>query len=277
MQERKLQELIKASGASSPATRIYHLSDFDPLKFIEETQTFPLLAPKQVLVLKEANRLNKSAKEVLASSLSSIPSFSLIVFEADEISKGDLLYEWVMKQGSVIELSDMNAEEKEPFVRDLLKREGKKITEDALELLLEKSGGNLALLSESLEKLILNSGDKVTVGPEAVLALSEEGSSFDGFDLINAFARRDIAYTLKILDRLFETLGEAPTEIIGIINWHFKRLWQAQEMLELGRSSYEVGKELRIPRYFLNDFLKQAKQFGEETLRKIFQRLVDLG
>ncbi len=274
---KKLEELIKDSGGDSPpAVHSYYSWDFDPSRFIEEIQTFPFFTSKQLFILKEANRLGKAAKEILIKSLSSIPLFSTVILEAEEISKEDPLGEWVREKGNMIECRDLNPEEKDFFVKRFLEKESKSITPEALDILLERCGGSLTLLSESLNKLVLYAKDEKVVGSEIVLSLSERGNRLDGFDLINAFSQNDVARTLKIFADLYELHDTEPLEILGIFNWHFKRLWKAHELSGKGHSFQEVAKELRIPRYVWNDFKNQQKRFAREQLRVILEKLFEM-
>lgn len=276
LREKKLGELIKTSGSEETAVHIYHSWDFDSSQFVREVQTFPIFSAKQFFVLKEADHLSKPDKEILIKSLTSIPFFSVIALEAEEIAKSDLLYGWVLERGCLFEFRDLNLDDLELFAKGFLKKEGRSIGEDALEILLERCRGNATVLQESLSKLALYATGKKRIEPEMVLALSERDASSDGFDLLNAFSRNELNRALKILADLCQLRGAEPAEILGLFNWHFKRLWQAHEMLAKGYSFQDIGRMLRIPRYFWDDFLRQAKRFTQDKLKVIFEALFEL-
>jgi len=273
--QKKLEELFPPATDKSILIRIYHGWEFDVSKFIEEAQTYPFLASKQLLIIKDANRLHKSAKESLKQGLAMIPSFTAMVLEAEEIAKDDVLYAWAAESGAVYWTSDSKSQP-DQFVRNFLKKEGKSITPEALDFLIKNCGGDEGLLAEGLAKLVLYAREKKEIGREEVTLLSERGGSFDNFDLVNAFSRNQTGRVLAIVGELFEETSEAAPEIIGGLNWHFKRLWRVQDLLALGLSSYEIAKELRMPPQFLNDFISHAKRFGRERLRQVFEALFEL-
>lgn len=272
--QKKLKEILPAPADTCPH-RIYHGWEFDLPKFIEEAQTYPFLAEKQILIIKEAARLPKAAKESLKQALAVIPPFTAVVFEAEDIAKDDALYTWAAEAGVLCLASDTKPQP-EPFIRQFLKKAGKSITPEAVDYLIKNCGGDEGLLAEGLEKLVLYARGKKEIGREEVTLLSEHGGSFDDFDLVNAFTRNQITRALAIAGELFELSTEAPAKILGALNWHFKRLWRVQEMLGSGLSPYEIGRELRMPSQYVSDFITHARRFSRERLRQVFEALFEL-
>lgn len=273
--QQKLEALFPQDPSASTPVRIYHGWDLDPAKFIEEAQTYPFLAAKQILIIKEADSLHKSVKESLKQALAVIPSFTTVVLEAEEASKDDALLVWARESGTVYSAADSKSQP-DQFVRNYLKQAGKTITPEAAELLIKNCGGDEGLLAEGLEKILLFSKDKKEIGREETTLLSEHGGTFDNFDLVNAFSRNQTGKALAIVSELFDASHEAAVEILGGLNWHFKRVWRVQEMLGSRLSPYEIGKELRMPAPFLNDFISHSKRFSRERLRQVFEALFEL-
>lgn len=266
----------QASNSPSPYVAVYHADDFDPAEFIEEVKTFPFLSSQKVLVLKGTDLMKDAAKDMLAQCLRIIPSFTTIVMEAGEMAEGDPLYQWVHEKGIVEVSASGDRDEKIRFVKDTLRKSGKAIEGEAQELLYDLCGGDLGRLSESLKKIDLAAGSRKVIECDDVLRLADEGGEFDGFDLIFSMLRKDERRALKILNFLLDKVGQEPAEILGLFNWHFKRVKQAQDLLGEGRSAPDVVKQLRIPRYTQDSFLRQAKSFTQSKMRMLFEELFSL-
>jgi DNA polymerase-3 subunit delta len=256
--------------------RLYHGWDFDAPRFLEEARTFPFLADRQCLVLKDAGQVAKSLKETVVKALSPLPVFTIVILEAEELTESDPFRRWVSEAGKIVKAEDLNREAAHGMVKQALAKSGKSMTPDALEILFERCHNETGPLMESLDKVILNAGPQAVIGSDAVLALAEQGGSFERFDLINAFIGNQLSRCLKILRVFCEIEGIAEQEIMGLLNWHFKRVWQAADLLSEGKSPQEIGKEIRIPRFFLNDFLRHVKRYAPEKLRAVFQDLFRL-
>ena len=272
--QKKVEELFPDSK-NKDSVRVYHGWEFDPAKFIEEAQTYPFLASRQLLLLKEADRLQKAAKESLKKALGVIPPFTAIVLETEDMSKDDLLYAWAEESGAVCRLSEVKGQP-EQFVRQFLKKEGKSMAPEVMEMLIKNSGGDEGLLAEGLDKLALYAKDKKEIGRAEVGLLSEHGGDLDNFALVNAFSRNQTGKVIGIVGELFAEKNEAGPEILGGLNWHFKRLWRVHELLDAGRTPYEIAKELRMPSQFVNDLISHAKRFSRERLSQVFEGLFEL-
>ncbi|MBI4549612.1 MAG: DNA polymerase III subunit delta [Candidatus Omnitrophica bacterium] len=274
--ERQRHKLIQTLSIDPAAVRIHHGWDLDLSRFLEEAKTFPFLAERQCLVLKGAEQIAKSSKETIPAALTPLPAFTVLILEAPELSESDPLRRWVQEAGKVLRSEPSNRESAQGMVRQTLAQSAKTIAPDALEILMERCQAETGALAESLDKLILNSGARAEITSEAVLALAERGGDYERFDLVNAFIGSQAGRCLKILKAFCEVEGITEQEIVGLLNWHFKRVWQASEMLSQGRNAAEIGKEVRVPRFFLNDFLRHVKKFTVAKLRTVYQDLFTL-
>lgn len=275
LRQRKFEALAASRETKPPEIHLYHDWDFDPPRFLEEARTMPLFSARQALVIRGADRLRNSVKKTLTESLTVVPPFTAIFLEADEMGEDDLLFSWVQKFGEVVDCAAGGPGDTRRLVKDLLDQKKLALDDEALQVLEERCSGDPALLRESIDKLALRVRDKGTIESEDVLALSERAVEEDGFALINAVTQGDLANALRILHDFFE-IGKEPSEILGLINWHFKRIWQVRQMRSRGLASAEIGKSLRIPRFVLSTVTAQAERFTDETLTELVESLFRL-
>lgn len=233
------KELEKITGGLSGGTfdlQVFHSHDIDPLKFIEEAASFPFFSAHKVLVVKDAEKLSQKTRETILSAFPAMAPVNVIVFEAEEIHETDVLCQWIGKNGTVLKCSGSPGD----FAVLFLRERKKTISREALELLLERTAGKFALLSEALEKLALCSTEG-PISPEQVLSLSNEGGTYNAFDLVNAFSKGDKKRSLAILAYLLEDAEAEPEGIVGALNWHLKKRWQANARQGAGFRPAETG------------------------------------
>jgi len=190
------------------------------LKRVDEAlNTLAFFGGGKTVWLKNANFLGTSrtseAKDVV-EQLESLAvllkqglaqGFSLVI-SATEIDKRRAFYKTIDKVGDVIAIgtSDqwgkVDTEQLESFARAQAKSLGKQIHEDALQTLIELTGGNYRALASEIEKIATYAGDRREITGEDVAAVGSASAEAIVWDLGDAIADRKLPTALKILDRL---------------------------------------------------------------------------
>ena len=147
---------------------------------------------------------------------------------------------------------------------------------EAQELLENRVGEAFIFLDSLLDQLILATGEKPEIGREAVLAFDEKLTRFEGFDLLEALARRELAKAVGILNDLLEASGQDLPSLIGLLHWQLRRFWEARKGLEEGKGEREIASSLRLYSGKEQVFFKQVRYFSVQELEKILEGLFEL-
>lgn len=127
---------------------------------------------ESIVVLDEVEK--RSKKELEALSLQLVPPSGYVLLGAR--SKTASLSAVVEKEGVILDLLEEKPWDKEKRLSEQLiertQNAGKRLTSDALSLLFERLGADLALLESEIDKLICYVGDQEVIGREEILALS---------------------------------------------------------------------------------------------------------
>ncbi len=191
------------------------------------------------------------------------------------------------------------------FVQMLAEQVGIRLTQDAVNELIERVGNDARQLASELEKLALVVGRDGRVTADMVRELVPS-LAMDVFTLVNAVTKGETATALKVLNDLLQR-REPPMKILGLLARQFRFLLQARLLLDaklfspaLLRARPDIfrqqldrlpeGVRCRLPenpRYNLlqqspqviRTFLLQAGEFSrtqlEQALRLIFE--TDIG
>ncbi len=167
----------------------------DVQEAVDSLNTASLFSGKQVLYLDGIDKLKKNALAPLADYVVAPSPFAYLLLGANSAKSLTELYAKGKKELIACDLS----EEKPWDRKDRLKRtladytlkEGKRISGDALEYLLENVGLNLPGLEQELEKLIIYAAERSELGIQDVHALCAAQKSLTLWQLAEAIAWRD--------------------------------------------------------------------------------------
>jgi DNA polymerase III delta subunit len=274
--DRVLEKLLPAPSRVTNLTRVYP-DELNWAALLEQAKTPSLLGGMQVYLLLQINQLKKQKKEdwaLFESYLEHPAEDSFFVIEADELPKSHPLLKLVSKSGKHINLQAKGGEMALGFLQDKMRRVGKKLTPDAWRILVEKLGGAPKLLDLCLDQLILYSNNE-TIDGKQVISLATEWLKYDPFELTEALAECNGARAITLFNYFFELSGDV-MNVIGLIHWQLRRLWQAKQILVRGGQPPEIGRALGIPSFRLRAFVTQANRFELETLERLLRELWEI-
>ena len=122
-------------------------------------------------------------------------------FEGDDKRKADRVLKFYAAVRDVVELRRFAAHEARSEGERLARQAGLSIQPDALDLLVEALGADMARISVEIEKLALYAGARA-VTADNIADLVPDARSTTIFALVNAIGRRDRTRALELLDTL---------------------------------------------------------------------------
>lgn len=216
-------------------------------EMLDRAQTVPMLSPRQVVFLEDAEALELGGDEkterisdAIESYLKNPAPFSTVVFEAESLDRRRRLFKMFAENSLVVDLStdgqDMTALAFK-MARDL----GAEIDPRAAAELVEAVNGAAAKLRLELEKLSLYAaGRKIEVADVDSLVVSAR--KYTVWKLTEVLAERNRGAALAFLDSLLRE-GEQPPAIVGALTWMYRKLIEARE-LPPGTNPYQAARDL---------------------------------
>jgi DNA polymerase-3 subunit delta len=148
-------------------------------------------------------------------------------FEGDDKKKQERVRKFYSAVPEVVELARFRSDEARSEAQALVKASGFSIAPDALDLLVEALGADIARIAVEIEKLSLFAGGRaVTV--EDVTALAPDARATTIFALVNALGRRNRAQALGLLDTLTKE-GEYLPLALTFLSTQFRMALAARE------------------------------------------------
>lgn len=240
---------------------------------IDLAETLPFFAPKRVIFI-ENSGLFKSGGEQLAEYLGGQSDSTIFIFVESEVDKRSKLFKAVGNHGSVIEFASQDENTLKRWVAGILKREGKKITENTVQLFLSKTGTDMENIYMELEKLICYCMDREVVTSEDVETICTTRITSHIFDMVDAIADRKSKAALQLYYDLL-ALKEPPMRILFLIARQCNILLQVKEMQGKGIPNKDMASAIGVPAFAVNKYIAQAGKFKAAVLRKAVAKCVD--
>lgn len=268
----KLREAL-CSGDDTMNTHFYEGKDVPVGEIIDLAETLPFLAERRVIFI-TGSGLFKSGGEKMAEYLTSPNETTFFVFTESEVDKRSRLFKTVQSRGYAAEFAAQDEKTLKRWIAGTLARDGKKITEGTVQLIISKTGTDMDNIQMELEKLVCYCMDRDVITDEDVNAVCTTRVSNHIFDMINAIADKKQKEALELYYDLL-ALKEPPMRILFLIARQCNMLLQAKELKSRGHDNRTIGSKIGVPPFIAQKYLNQAARFKTSALRNAVQKCVE--
>ena len=150
--KRQYRDKLRAALAAADDTMnvtAYEGKDINPREVIDLAETLPFFAERRVLLIENSGFFNNSCEDLAAYIGQPAPTAHFIFVE-EEVDKRGKLYKNVKKEGRIAEFSTQSEELLTRWILGRLKKEGKNITGNVMQLFLSKTGTDMGNIDREL-------------------------------------------------------------------------------------------------------------------------------
>jgi DNA polymerase III subunit delta len=249
--------------------------DTNILELISNAKRFPMMAEKQVVIVKEAQDLKEIDKldQYLDAPLSS--TILVLCYKGKKPDGRSAFGKKVVKQ-TVYLLSEKLRDYQVPkFIEQYCKDQGYKINEKSSFMLTEFLGADLAKVVNELEKLyiLLPKGSEIT--PTIIEKNIGISKDFNVFELQDAIGKKNVFKAVQIIDyfgkntkqhNIIPTLSSLHSYFTKIMKMHYSKN---------KNNNKELAKELGVHEFFIKDYATAAKNYKPGKLVEIAGLLLE--
>lgn len=241
---------------------ILYGKDVEISMVINAAKRYPMLAPYQVLIIKEAQLIK--VWDDLTYYLQNPLKSTILVF-CYKYGTPDRRKKWVLeigKTGVVYESAKLRDYEIASWITKYCKSKNVAIEDKAVAMLSEFLGTDLSKLVNELDKLILTKPSSAkSISPEIVEKNIGISKDFNVFELQAALINRDVVKANRIIRYFAENKKANP--LVVVLSQLFKFFSDLMIYHYLSdKSQGIVASELKINPYFVKDYQNAAKVFG---------------
>ena len=207
---------------------------------------------------------NPDALLILVADHISIPA-DLRRMEMTDKERYERIRETLGDYLTIIEFARVEEGEAVKWLNENAAHEGAKIDADASRELVDSLGGDMMMISNELEKLLLYVGEKkrITLGDVETMVLAAKQRTL--YELTEALSSHNRARSLEILDSMLST-GDGDEAAIGhlyMLARTFRQMLVIQERnVRDTRTLYQVlWQGFRIPPFAAEDVIRQSRRY----------------
>ncbi|MGY5850288.1 DNA polymerase III subunit delta [Salegentibacter sp. F14] len=233
---------------------------------------YPMMAERQVLIVKEAQDLSRSMESLSAYCDNPQPTTVLVMcYKYKKIDKRKKLYKSINKSGIIFESKRLYDNQVGPWIQTTLKSRGYTISPKAAQMLVEFLGTDLGKIDNELEKLQLITPKEVQITPELIEENIGISKDFNNFELRKAIGSRDVVKAHRIINYFAQNPKDNPLVVtISLLFSYFSQVLQYHGLSD--KSKANVAKQLKVNPYFVSDYVEAAKNY---PMKKV-SRAIDL-
>ncbi len=251
----------------------------DMKSVIEIAETYPMMRPKRLVVVKDAHEFNAEQWRVAERYLANPSPTTCLVFigvhlptrnKGGEAAKQSLLTHAAMARFAPF----TRDREALPVLKLELKRRKVKIEERAISMLMEYMGLDLNELLQAIDKLALFVGEGNAIGCGDVEKCITSSRVEDIWKLQDAIAARQLGPSLRIMTKLMEnSKPEDDLLLLGALYRVLQELAQLRQKLDQGLRAQALLSEYPGPPWKAKIRVQQASAFPTVALVKALNNL----
>ncbi len=235
---------------------------------IANAKRFPMMAEKQVIIVKEAQDLSRSIEHLVSYAENPQTTTVLVLcYKYKTLDKRKKLSKVIAKNGCLFESKKLYENQVGEWIESNLKGKGYGIEPKASIMLLEFLGTSLSKIDNELQKLalVLPKGTTITaLHIEENIGISKD---FNNFELRKAVGEKQVLKVNQIANYFTQNPKSNPMVMtISLLNSFFTQLLMYHGLKDKGRIN--VAKSLKINPYFVNEYQSAARNY---PMRKVAQ------
>ncbi len=244
---------------------------------------FPMMAERQVVIVKEAQELDdinkKEGLELLSAYLKNpLPSTILVFCHKYKSVDGRKAAGKLINEKAVLVTTKKLWDNQLPdWVSAYVKSLGCDIQHKAVHMLVDYIGNNLDRLTGEIDKLLLNFKDKVTIDEQMVQKFVGISKEYNVFELQKALAQRDVLKANKIINYFEANPKNNPIiPIIALVFSFYSKVLVVHASKD--KSENGLASVLKVKPFAAREYLAASRQYpAQKVMQNIhFLRQADL-
>jgi len=262
----------------------FDLAENDLAEVLDRARTPSLMAPFQVFFVRGVKTLfgrgsNEDKLNAIEAYCKDPNPDAVLIFVADHISipsdarriditdkeRYERIRETLGRFCGIVELGRVEENDAARWIQDYCVTREVKIDADAARELVDSLGGDMMMISNELEKLILYTGEKkhISLGDVETMVLAAKQRSL--YELTDAISCKDRTRALEILDAILSS-GDGEEAAIGHLYMLAKTFRQMLVILERNVRDQRMlwaalWQGFRVPPFAADDIIRQARRY----------------
>ncbi len=247
--------------------------DLNARQIAETCGRLPMMAERQVVIIKEAHALNMKLDEeeqYLRYLKSPVKSTVLVFAWKHGTPDGRKAFGKEMKKAAVyFESKPLYSNQVAPWVKSWLSAKKYKIEDQAADLLVEYTGTELSKVANELEKLIINKQPGATITLDDIETGVGVSKEYNAFELNAALGAKNKTKAFQIANYFVANPKSGPlVMVVATLQGYFNKVYLTHQFKNV--MDKDLAGVLKVSPFFVKDYKVAAKNYSEKKLEQIF-------
>lgn len=268
-----LEEKVLNPGEEAFNKSVMYGAETKSKKLLNELRSFPMMATRRLVVLKEAQSFGKPEWDNIQSYLENpVPSTVFVMtFKGKDLDGRSKAFKSIGKNGVVFKSKALYDNQIPAWISDYCHGKGYQLAPEAQRVLSTYLGTNLSLIESELEKIFLymaGDGGK-SISPEIVFEMINIDKDFNVFELMNSLGVRDHAKSHFIINQMMRNAKDHPPVLVvfQLFSFFSKLLRLQSKRLS---TPAEISEELKIHQFIARQYVEAVRRYnGRDIYRNL--------
>jgi DNA polymerase-3 subunit delta len=246
---------------------VFYGKDADVPEIINACRRYPMLAERQVVVLREAQMM-RNVEDLQPYIEKPQPSTVLVVAYKDKKLDGrKQLPKVIAKSGELLSTKKLYDNQLPEWIEQMVESQGLTIEPRAIEMLESHIGNDLSRLYSETVKLAVNLGARKKITADDIEEFIGVSKEFNVFELQYAFGKKNLTKTMQIIQYFDSNPKAGPIQMIlpALFNF-FSKVYMLYSLR--GADPQTAATRLGIKPYFLKDYQDSSQRYTYEQIER---------
>lgn len=279
--DERIKKIIQENNIENIDINRYNLENSTIDEIIEDASIISMFQDKKMIIVDNAyiftSSTNKKLPEqnidLLTKYLNSNNSNTILIFVVlkDKIDTRKKITTLFKNVGKIEEYNPTNDISK--IVINLFKPY--QINNKNVNLLINRVGNNLSLLSSEIEKIKIYKENDLNIEENDIINLTHKNIDMDIFKLIDNILLSNKKQALECLEEMIK-YGEEPIAIIIMLANQIRIMYQSKLLIKKGYSEHEISDILEIHEFRVKKALEKSRNYTDKKILSKLEELADL-
>ncbi len=240
---------------------------------VSMAKRFPMMAERQVVIVKEAQDLSRSIDKLESYANNPLNTTVLVFcYKYKKLDKRKKISKVIAKNGLVFESKKLYENQVGDWIQRVLSGKGYSIDPKGAHMLVEFLGTDLGKINNELEKLqlILPKGTSIT--PQAIEQNIGISKDFNVFELNKALGTKDAIKAHRICNYFTQNPKEKPLVVtISLLFSYFSKVMQYHGLTD--KSELHTASQLKVNKFFVKDYITASRNYPMRKVSYIIEKI----
>ncbi len=259
---------ILSESEASFNLSIFYGKDAQWADVVNACRRYPMLAERQVVLLKEAQQMKDLDKleSYLENPLGS--TVFVVTYKEKKLDARKKFTKLIKEKGVLLTTKKMYDSHLPEWTQELLQSKGLTITPKGLALLVEHVGNDLTRIENEIDKLSMNLGSRIHITEADIERYIGVSKDYNVFELQAALATKDLSRAITIIQYFEANPKAGPIQLILPSLYSFF----SKVFMVFGSGTGDeksMAANIGVNPYFIKDYVKAAKLYSYPGVEKV--------